>query len=513
MEKTSAPSHTHLQSRMPADRVIADYLLRHFASEARPLLIAVGGPGGSGKTTFAEKLHRRCADSGIIHLDNYKTSRSEREKRRLPGPHPDANRMELVRKHLTAVKSGRKVQLPIYDSVSGDTGSFKEYPPRRFNIIEGEISTYREFRPLVDLSIFIDADFKTQLAARTGRDVSELGHTLQKAVSTFLTSNLTAYTIYGAESKQWADIHLFCHEDYHFSMESVRSELFVLFHQLMHDATPVEPTGLIVPVTTPFESDLSICQSAYIDHLSWLSGKGVTRLIVGGTTAEFFSLTIAERLTLLKLGREYFPGFIIFNISADSITTTVEMAKRAHRYGADALLCLPPSYYAGAPPSGLIAYFSAVASACELPLYLYNFPEHTGNPITGEILQNVPHAGLKDSAADLSLITRTPHYLLGGDALIVEACRQGACGYVPGLPNVFPEIYLDLEKLLDEKAYERAEVLQLKINAFKRSLPHGAHIVTIKKYLNRIVDSYPAAVRPPLDGSSGEAVNLSPMLI
>ena len=273
------------------------------------------------------------------------------------------------------------------------------------------------------------------------------------------------------------------------------------------------PTGLIVPVATPFETDLSICQSAYIGHLSWLSGKGVTRLIVGGTTAEFFSLSIAERLTLLKLGRKHFPGFIIFNISADSVATTVEMAKRAQRLGADALLCLPPYYYAGAPRSGLIAYFSAIASECDLPFYLYNFPEHTGNPITREILQKVPHAGLKDSAADFTLIAHTPYYLLGGDARIVKAYRKGACGYVPGFPNVFPEIYLDLEKLLIKKEYERAEMLQLKINAFKQSLPKIAHIVAIKTYLNRILDSYPAAVRPPLDGSPGKAFNHSPMLL
>jgi len=104
------------------------------------------------------------------------------------------------------------------------------------------------------------------------------------------------------------------------------------------------------------------------------------------------------------------------------------MAKRAWRYGADALICLPPYYYAGAPAKGLTAFFATVAAAAELPLYLYNFPRHTGNPITPELLKAVSHAGLKDSAADLSLIGHTPRYLLGGDSQIVEATAKEGAG-------------------------------------------------------------------------------------
>lgn len=509
-KKGAPPPHTRLKSRLPADIVLADVVHDLFDKSSASILIAIGGPGGSGKTTFAEKLRRRLVDCGIINLDNYKTARSEREMRNLAGPHPDANRMELVKKHLGMVKSGNSVELPVYDHVKGDTGSYKEYFPKRFTIVEGEISTYPEFRHLIDLSIFIDSDFKTQLAARTGRDVTVLGHSLQKAIKTFLVSNLTAFTQFGAESKQWADIHLYCHDDYHVSIESLRSDLFDRFRKAMNDAKEIDPEGLIVPVATPFEKNLSICQPAFIDHLSYLSRLGVTKLIIGGTTAEFFSLTISERLTLLKLSREYFPGFIMFNITDGSIATTAEMARRAARYGADALICLPPYYYASAPQAGLTEFFKSVACATgELPLYLYNFPKHTGNPITAEILQNVPHAGIKDSAADLSLIAHTSRYLLGGDSMIVDAYRRGACGYVPGLPNVFPKIYLDLEDFLEKRDFDKANTVQQLIAAFKKTLPEVSGIVVIKKYLNNILDGYPVHVRPPLDTSAAGNIDTS----
>ena len=502
-------AHTHLHSRLPADRIIARFIEQLGKTGTAPLLIAVGGPGGSGKTTFSDKLRNYLSGCGVVHLDNYKTPRSERREKKLAGPHPDANRMQLVVDHLSQIKSGQSVTIPIYDAETGDIGSYTPYLPCQFNIIDGEISTYQELRPFIDLSIFIDSDFRTQLSARIGRDMEKRGHSLKKAINTFLTSNLTEFTQYGAESKQWADIHLFCHEDYHFSLEAVCNDRISEFRPLLQDTSQVQPAGCIVPVATPFEKNLSLCQTAYMDHLSYLNSKGVTRLIVGGTTAEFFSLTIAERITLLKLSREYFPGYIIFNISHNSITTAVELAKRAFRYGADAVICLPPTYYAQAPETGVIDYFRIITENNELPFYIYNFPKHAGNAVTPEILKAVPHVGIKDSSGDLSLISSTPCYLLGGESKVIEAYKQGGCGFIPGLPNAFPELYLTLENHLNQKDYPAAEILLKKLSSFKKALPPVSGIVVVKKFLNRLLESYPLYVRPPLDATPGETIDIS----
>lgn len=493
----------HLHSRQPAETICAKCI--HFLAGRKasfPFLVAIGGPGGSGKTTFAGKLQRHLVHSSVIHLDNYTTSRSDRQKKQLSGPHPDANQMQLVTDHLSAITSGERVKLPQYDLKSGDTGSWTDYTPTKIVIVEGEISTYREFRQFIDLSVFIDSDFKIQLNTCIGRDRNVRGHSMEKAIRTFLNSNLHEFTAYAADSKRWADIHLFCHEDYHFSLESVHNRLSGPLTHLLSDVTPVQPAGCIVPVATPFEKNLSLCHTAFIEHLSWLSERGITRIIVGGTTAEFFSLTFSERLTLLKLAREYFPGYIIFNSSANDITTIVEQAKRSFRYGADALLCLPPSYYAGAPHGGLVSWFSSIADTCDLPLFLYNFPKHTGNAITAELCAAIPHAGLKDSSGDLSLIDATPLYLLGGDMQIVDMYRKGGCGFVPGLPNVFPEFYGTLETLLNRENYNEAEAWLDKLRSFKKGLPKISGIVVIKKILNSILDGYPEQVRPPLDISA-----------
>jgi len=198
--------------------------------------------------------------------------------RQLAGPHPDATGMELVREHLAAVKAGQSVKVPIYDTTTGDTGTYQEYTPRRFNIVEGEISTYPELRTLIDVAIFIDSDFKTQLAARHRPRRDYHASLAPEGHQHVLASNLATFTIYGAESKQWADIHVFCHEDYLFSLESVRADFLERFNSLVEDATRIDPSGLIVPNHDSLSKGtfLSVNQPSS-STLSFLSGKGVTR--------------------------------------------------------------------------------------------------------------------------------------------------------------------------------------------------------------------------------------------
>ena len=44
----------------------------------RPVLIGIGGPGGSGKSTFCSELSRHLEDARILPLDDYRKPRHER---------------------------------------------------------------------------------------------------------------------------------------------------------------------------------------------------------------------------------------------------------------------------------------------------------------------------------------------------------------------------------------------------------------------------------------------------
>ncbi len=193
---------------------LSQSILERFSSQEDPVLIAVGGPGGTGKSAFSRLLERGLVDAKILRLDDYKTSRKFRKEKGVFGPHPEANEIELLAEHLKSIKLGNSIEQPIYCSSEGKANSYETYHPARFNILDGEISTYSKFRPFVDFSIYIDAELETQLTTRLTRDVKKRGHSQEKAMQTFWGSNIEEFSKYGFDTQEWVDIILYCHSDY-----------------------------------------------------------------------------------------------------------------------------------------------------------------------------------------------------------------------------------------------------------------------------------------------------------
>lgn len=252
-----------------------------------------------------------------------------------------------------------------------------------------------------------------------------------------------------------------------------------------------ELRGLIVPAPTPFDAEGKIDLGAFLSHLDWLAECGVRNLLVNGTTAEFFSLTPAEKMKILTAAREAWKGLLVFNTGETTLFQCLESARAAEEEGADFISALPPFYFSGAPADGLVRWFNELAESTALPLILYNFPKHTGNPLTAEILGQIPHYGMKDSSGDLSLIPSTPNYFVGGDRKISEAYAAGAKGFVSAAANIDPAPYLKIER-------EQTVALQADVDAVNARASGPFAIAKIKRALSEILPGYPSAVRPPL---------------
>jgi 4-hydroxy-tetrahydrodipicolinate synthase len=262
-------------------------------------------------------------------------------------------------------------------------------------------------------------------------------------------------------------------------------------------------SGLVVPIACPFADDCSVDEEMFIAHLEMLAGQGVERILVNGTTGEFFSLTDAERRSVFTLARNHFSGKIIFHAGGSSLEQTEIEAAWAIDNRADAIAAIVPYYMANADQQGIIDYFNRLRSRIEIPFILYNFPKHTQNPLTAEMLGRIDHFGMKDSSGDLSLVSATGHYYVGGDAKIIAAYKKGAYGFVSARANAFGRLYVELQRAIVEND-GRAEAVQSEVVKLKNEMTGFKGIAKIKYAITKRLKGYPTRVRLPLVGLSDD---------
>jgi uridine kinase len=171
----------------------------------RNIIVAVGGPGGSGKSTFARLIEEQLPDSAVIHTDDYRLPRKERRKNLL-GSNPAANKVNLLLTHLDLIKNNTPFDKPVYDTISGNAGSTESYIPGAVNLIEGEITTVDKLFSKYDLTIYLDTSILIQLSYRLNRDRVERRYSLMKSIYVFLRSNLIDYKIYNHKIKERVDL-------------------------------------------------------------------------------------------------------------------------------------------------------------------------------------------------------------------------------------------------------------------------------------------------------------------
>jgi 4-hydroxy-tetrahydrodipicolinate synthase len=215
-------------------------------------------------------------------------------------------------------------------------------------------------------------------------------------------------------------------------------------------------TGPVVATVAPFDRRGRVDTGALGDYLAFLAQAGVSNLVVNGTTGEFTALTFQERVRVAGFTRKHFAaaGTLIVHVSSCSVPETLRYIERAADI-ADALLLLPPFYFAQAEEPGLELFFAEVLGSqalarCGLPVFLYNFPRHTQNPISPALLARLAArfgnvAGIKDSGGDLAVSQEYKQaadglqVFIGSDRDALAVLQRGLDGSVTGGGNPAPE--------------------------------------------------------------------------
>jgi N-acetylneuraminate lyase/4-hydroxy-tetrahydrodipicolinate synthase len=208
--------------------------------------------------------------------------------------------------------------------------------------------------------------------------------------------------------------------------------------------------GIIPPIITCFGQEGEFDESAQREVVRF-QAEHVDGFYPCGTYGSGPLMTIDERKRVAEVVIEEKGSCkVIVHVGAVNTAQTVELAKHAQSAGADGVGAIPPYYYKYTSEQ-LLDHYRALLEAVEIPVFLYNNPGLSGNPISPEMLAQLADeglAGVKDSAFDLVnfylylLKVKQPDFvfIIGTEAIAAPALDAGASAVISGLANVFPEL-------------------------------------------------------------------------
>src|SRR5260221_58630 len=185
--------------------------MRSIKSLRQPLLVAVCGDSGTGKTTLTDGMVRVFGRERIQHicLDDYHLlDRSTRLRAGISALHPAANNLELMTDHLQRLSRGETVRKPVYDHATGTFGPPEELAPGEILIVHGLHPLFTpELRALMDVRIYLDPENALQQQWKIIRDSTSRGYTVDEVRQQIADRRRDSY-LYIQPQKRFADIVL-----------------------------------------------------------------------------------------------------------------------------------------------------------------------------------------------------------------------------------------------------------------------------------------------------------------
>ncbi len=225
--------------------------------------------------------------------------------------------------------------------------------------------------------------------------------------------------------------------------------------------------GSYVALITPFTNgavDFDMLKKL----VDWHVAEGTHGLVPVGTTGESPTLTHAEHGAVVAAVVKATAGRVPVIAGAGSNNTAegVELIRHAQAVGADAALVVTP-YYNRPTQAGLIAHFTALHDAADLPIVIYNIPGRSVVDMTPETmgtLAKLPRiVGVKDATGKIERVSMQRAscgadfvQLSGEDATALGFNAHGGVGCISVTANVAPRLCAEFQLATLQGDYAKA---------------------------------------------------------
>lgn len=253
-------------------------------------------------------------------------------------------------------------------------------------------------------------------------------------------------------------------------------------------------TGSAVAILTPMNPDGSINYERFGELIDEQIANHTDAIVVAGTTGEASTMTDDEHVEAIRFTVEHVNKRVpvIAGTGSNDTGYAVELSKAAERVGADALLQVTP-YYNKTSQRGLVAHFTAVADAVNIPIILYNVPSRTGVKISLDTyIQLAKHPNIvatKEASGDFSLIAEIAaktdlDIYSGNDDQVLPLLALGGKGVISVSAHVIPQQKHDMVKLFMGGKTAEALEIQKKYLDLENAMFIDVNPIPVKEAMN-----------------------------
>jgi phosphoribulokinase len=147
----------------------------------RPIMLAIAGDSGTGKTTLTKGLVEALGPERITSVaadDYHRYDRDERKSLPFTPLHPKCNYMDIMEQHFQQLALGQPILKPVYNHDTGMLDRPEYVEPRDFVIVEGLLPLHTKIsRACFDIMVYLDPPEELRIAWKLQRDTKKRGYT------------------------------------------------------------------------------------------------------------------------------------------------------------------------------------------------------------------------------------------------------------------------------------------------------------------------------------------------
>lgn len=268
---------------------------------------------------------------------------------------------------------------------------------------------------------------------------------------------------------------------------------------------------VLVALVTPMTADGEVDWDATEKHIDYVVSNGADGVVVTGTTGETSTLTDAEKIKLVEVGKSVAAGRakIITGGGSNETAHAIQLYKASEKAGADGVMVVTP-YYNKPTQAGILTHFRLIADATDLPVILYDIPGRTGVAISYDTFHRAAKhpniVAIKDAKGDLAQASRLMletglMYFSGDDSNVLPHISIGATGLIGVTANVAPQAYRNLLDATNANDFHAALKVHNALEPLQRAImTHVPGTVAAKYVLHALGKINSPRVRLPLVG-------------